>query len=255
MSVPSPWPLLEKRFPAGQYALLQEVSDAAGFSRSRSADGIAMSLWPSRGLGIEGIEIKSYRSDWLRELKQPEKAENIFKYCDKWWLVTADESVAKLEEIPPTWGWMTVKGKCMRTMKEAPKLTPVPLTKDFIAAMMKRASKGMIPIGSIQDKIDAAREEGKAQAVQPWREQTLEKELKELNDRVAAFEEASGLEIRGWRPSPKKMGAAVRFIEDGGLPQVHAKLLQLKQSSDYICRIISEGLVAIGVEIKPEVDG
>lgn len=80
MSVESPWPYLEKRFPAGQFALLQEVSDAAGFGRSRSADGIAMSLWPSRGLGIDGIEIKSYRSDWLRELKHPEKADQTIMY-------------------------------------------------------------------------------------------------------------------------------------------------------------------------------
>lgn len=42
MSVPSPWPLLEKRFPSKEYALLQEVRDKAGFYASRSADGIAM---------------------------------------------------------------------------------------------------------------------------------------------------------------------------------------------------------------------
>lgn len=251
------WPLLEKRFPSGQYALLQEVSDAAGFGRSRSADGIAMSLWPSRGLGIEGIEIKSFRGDWLRELKAPEKAENIFKYCDRWWLVTTEESVAKLEEIPATWGWMTVKGKQMRTMKEAPQLKPAPIDRSFIAAMMKRATKGMIPVGSIADKIDEAKKIAKAEAERnrPWELQNAREELKKLQDVVCAFEQASGLMITGWRPNPKKIGEAVKFIEGGGLPHLHDQLLRLKHSSDHICKAIAEGLAASGVAIKEEVEG
>lgn len=252
----SVWPFLERRFPAGQYALLQEVSDAAGFSRSRSADGIAMSLWPSRGLGIEGIEIKSFRGDWLRELKQPEKAENIFKYCDRWWLVTADDTVAKLEEIPPTWGWMSIKGKQMRTMKEAPSLNPVPIDKSFIAAMMKRATKGMVPVGSIADKIAEAKELGKTEALndRPWELEQARKSLKELQEDVTSFEQASGLKITGWRPNPKKIGEAVRFIEEGGLPSLYNQLIGLKNSSDRINKAISDGLAASGIAIKEEAE-
>lgn len=252
MNEQSPWPFLEKRFPAGQYALLQEVSDAAGFGRSRSADGIAMSLWPSRGLGIEGIEIKSFRGDWLRELKDPKKAENHFKYCDKWWLVTTEDTIAKLEEIPVTWGWMTVKGKQMKTMKEAPQLKPLPLSKDFIAAMLKRATKGMIPIGSIADKINEAKEEGivVGKRSEPWNLQTAEKDLKELKDRVKAFEEASGLEIAGWRTSPKKIGEAVKFIEGGGLPELHKDLIRLKLTAESLCKKILAGIEAVGVAVE-----
>jgi len=32
-----------------------------------------MDLWPSGGLEIHGHEVKVSRSDWLRELKEPEK--------------------------------------------------------------------------------------------------------------------------------------------------------------------------------------
>jgi hypothetical protein len=258
MGSESVWPYMQKRFPEGQYALLQEVSDAAGFSRSRSADGIAMSLWPSRGLGIEGIEVKSFRSDWLRELKQPDKAENIFKYCDRWWLVTSDDTVAKIEEIPATWGWMTLKGKKMITMKEAPQLTPVPIGKNFVAAMMKRATKGMVPIGSIEERIKEARDEAKIEAERnmPYQLKSLREEMSDLQKRVSDFEQASGLTITGWRPRPVKMGEAVKFIEDGGMPKLHKDLINLKKTADRICKAIADGLesakVFVGEAIEEE---
>jgi hypothetical protein len=253
----SVWPYLQKRFPSGQYALLQEVSDAAGFSRSRSADGIAMSLWPSRGLGIEGIEVKSFRSDWLRELKDPKKAENVFKYCDRWWLVTADDNVAKMEEIPLTWGWMTVKGKRMITIKEAPALTPIAVDKTFIAAMMKRATQGMIPIGSIQDKIEEVKKEAKEQAEknQPYEIKLLRNEVNGLRDSINQFQEASGIEIgNGWRYDLKKIGEAAKFIAGGGLPKLQQELLMLKSSAERICKGIERGLEGIDIIEKKEVD-
>lgn len=243
----SVWPSLQKRFPSGQYALLQEVSDAAGFDRSRSADGIAMGLWPSRGLSVEGIEVKSFRSDWLRELKNPKKAENIFKYCDRWWLVTSDDSVAKLEEIPVTWGWLALKGKVLKTMKEAPNLEPVPLTKGFIAAMMKRATQGMVSLGSIQDKLDEAERRGKdgAHTSDKYELSRVKKELEVLQKSVSAFEESSGIMISSYTSSAQKTGDAVKFITEGGLPSILRQLKQIQAGFSNINRKMNEGMLAI----------
>ena len=66
--------IIRKRYPENEFVLMEEVSDAAGFSRSRSADYIAVGLWPSRGLYINGIELKSFRSDWLSELKKTKES-------------------------------------------------------------------------------------------------------------------------------------------------------------------------------------
>lgn len=256
MAVESPWPLLEKRFPSGEYALLQEVRDKAGFYASRAADGIAFNLWPSRGLEIEGIEVKSYRSDWLAELKKPEKAENIFKYCDRWWLVAAAEDVVKIEEVPKTWGLMVVvKGK-LKVLKEAPKLNPEPLDRHFVAALLKRATKGMIPAESISDKLEAARRdaEDRAKNNQPWELDQAQKNLKELKDKVKTFEETSGLEITGWKYNPKKIGAAVKFINEGGMPSLHKDLLNLKRAAEYICKKVSEGLESAEIFEKEQID-
>lgn len=250
MAVESPWPLLRKRFPAGEYALLAEVRDAAGFGSSRAADGIAMNLWPSRGLEVEGIEIKSYRSDWLKELKTPEKAENIFRYCDRWWLVAAAEDVVKVEEVPKTWGLMVVVKGRLKTIKDAPKLTPIGLDRNFVAAMLKRATKGMIPAESIADQVADAREQGKADGKNDssYQHDRRKEELASLSKRVSDFEDISGVKINDYQ-SPKKIGDAVRFILDGGTELIEQKLIQLKQTSDFIANHIKTGLVSVS---KPE---
>lgn len=246
--VSSPWPLLQKRFPPNEYALLAEVRDQAGFGASRSADGIAMNLWPSRGLEIEGIEVKSYRSDWLRELKDPAKAENIIKYCDRWWLVAADDTIVYPEEVPNAWGFLQVKGKRLMTIKPAPKLIPsAALDRSFIAALMKRATKGTVPASSIQEKIDEAVESAvKAQEAQrDYNLKYTQDELKKLQEMVLDFEQASGVKMDRWGDH-KKIGEAVRLIIQGGLPDLEKRLQELKNRTagihDFICKSL-DGVV------------
>lgn len=234
--------IIRKRYPESEYALMCEVSDAAGFNRSRSADYIAVGLWPSRGLFINGIELKSFRSDWLSELKNPKKAENIFQYCDFFWLLTTDDTIAKIEEIPPTWGWLCVCGNKITVKKDAPKLTPVQLTRGFICAMLKRAvnKDNFVHVDSIQDKIEKAKEE--AVSNQTYQQKNNEKRLKELQEQVTEFETASGIKITDRWHSNKKIGEAVRFIEDGGVKEIEQQLLFLKTKAENICSNINKAL-------------
>lgn len=80
---------LRKRYPEPAYALITEVRNSTGYARSRTgyADAIAMGCWPSRGLDVQGFEFKTDRGDWLREWKNPIKADQFVKYCDYWWVV------------------------------------------------------------------------------------------------------------------------------------------------------------------------
>jgi hypothetical protein len=72
------------------HILLREVRNGTGFKRSeRYADGLLVSLWPSRGVFFAGIEVKVSRSDWLSELKNAAKSADIQKWCKFWWLITA----------------------------------------------------------------------------------------------------------------------------------------------------------------------
>lgn len=210
---PNIWELLRKRYPAGEYALLAEVSNAAGFGRSHSCDYISIGLWPSRGLEITGIELKSFRNDWLRELKKPEKAEAFFKYCDRWYLLIDDEKIAQLAEVPPTWGLLCVKGKRIVTLKEAPKLSPVPVDRSFMAALFKRATQGMIHPSQIEEKIQEAIDSHRGSLKYSLENKTNEHDA--LLEKVHEFEKASGVSISNrheWDWDPSKVGKAIKYL-------------------------------------------
>lgn len=103
---------LRAKYAAPEYALIFEVRNGTGFARrtARYADAIAMNLYPSRGLEIIGFEIKASRADWLRELKNPDKAEEIGKFCDRWYVVIGDKDIVKPGELPACWGLIVPRG-------------------------------------------------------------------------------------------------------------------------------------------------
>lgn len=231
---------LSKKYPSGEYALLQEVSDAAGFGRSRSADYVVMNLWPSRGLHLSGIELKSSRTDWLRELKNPRKAENIFKYCDFFWLLTEGEDVAKIEEIPQTWGWMCLKGTRIVTLKEAPKLNPELMTRSFLACLLKRASdkSDWVHKSDIHDRIEDAKKQGTS--IADVANQRALNELKAIQEKVDEFEKASGIDLKTGKWSygdQKRIGEVVKHLSERGSVEELKKEFEKMESN---ARILHE---------------
>ena len=132
--------LLRKRYCAPEWAIMFEVADVTGANQRRYADAVAMSLWPSRGLKLHGFEIKVSRSDWLRELRSPEKSVPVQSYCDYWWLVAPD-GVLKPGELPATWGYIRATAKTLTPEKEAPALEDAKsVDRGFVASMLRRAS-------------------------------------------------------------------------------------------------------------------
>ena len=140
---------LRQRYEAPAWALFGNVANATGFGANRWADAIAMSVWPSRGLMILGFEIKVTRSDLLRELKDPKKADEVGQYCDFWWVASGSAELAKPEELPPAWGLLapvtTRAGVTMRVIKEAGRLKPKALDRSFVAAILRRAHETYDP--------------------------------------------------------------------------------------------------------------
>ena len=155
---------LHCRYPSDRYALLEQVRDGPGFSATGSGDLMAVGLWPSRGCEVEGFEIKTSRADWLRELKAPEKAENLYAFCDRWWLVIpSSNDVLREGELPPTWGCIEAHGKeKLRASVAAPKLTPQPIDRYFLAAILKRATAEPIRRSRLADAYAAGKRDGAA---------------------------------------------------------------------------------------------
>lgn len=225
------WEVLRYKFPENEYVLIAEVSDASGFSRSRSLDYMLINLWESRGFAVTGMEKKSNRGDWLKELKNPQKQENHFKYCDYFYLLTDKDDVARLEEIPDAWGWYHINGsQVLKTMKAAPKLAPLPIGKSLMCAMMRRAAtkEKYVHVDTLESHIQL-----KAEEIRVERNSQLTMNAEnyvELKAKVDQFEAASGLEItHSWRNEPKEIGEAVKLVMNGGVKEYEESLQRIEK--------------------------
>lgn len=164
---------LARRFAAPEFVLLEQVRNGAGAHAERTADAIAMSVWPSRGLEIHGFEIKVRRNDWRREMKAPAKAEAIAGYCHYWWLAV-EQGVVKNEEIPDQWGLfvlngdplveMPARGLGVNPIKHAPRREPRQLDHGFLAAVLRSLVKDQTDIGRIAAAREAGRKQGRLEA-------------------------------------------------------------------------------------------
>lgn len=183
---------LRAHFDARSHVVIPQVRDAAGFGASRTADVVVMSLWPSRGLDLMGMEIKCSRSDWLRELNAPEKAETIYAYCDRWYLVVTSRDIVKDGELPGTWGLLLVTDAKVREVVPARPLTAKPMTRTFLAALLKRASAYVVSQAEIDDAVrrtEAAKEKDTNARVD-YATKHLRKTIDELQRRLAQYEQA-----------------------------------------------------------------
>lgn len=124
-----------------RYAIAEHVQSGAGFDARRVCDFMALDLWPSKGLHLHGHEVKVSRSDWLRELRDPAKAEEFRQWCDRWWLVVPDAEIVKAGELPPGWGLIVVTNGVPRISRQAPTLTPQPWSRSFRAAFARAVQK------------------------------------------------------------------------------------------------------------------
>lgn len=128
-----------------RYIGAEHVRSHAGFDTRRTADYIAMDVWPGVPYGskiaLHGHEVKVSRSDWLTELKTPEKAEEFKRYMDYWWLVVSDPAIVKPGELPEGWGLMVKSGNVIRVKTAAPKLDPLPMPKPLMACLLRAVSK------------------------------------------------------------------------------------------------------------------
>jgi hypothetical protein len=204
---------LQSSFSAPNYITLEEVRDATGFDGQRTADAMAISLYRSRGKALWGFEFKVSRSDWLHELKQPEKSESILRFCDYWALVVPNKDLVKVGELPPTWGMYVAQKNRLKCVVPCPKLDPVPLDRIMLTALAYAIDRRQAKVDKVA--LDAARDEGYKQGVSRSGSDYYEKSYRTLLGKVEEYEKASGLDIRyGWT-SPDKIGGIVSQILSG----------------------------------------
>lgn len=200
--------LLERKFTkvgnggAGEYAFMRQLRNAAGFEASRTFDAAAVSLWPSRGFELHIFEVKTARSDWLRELGEPRKAEDACSIAERF-TVVAPKGVVQVDEVPSTWGYIEVSstGQSLRTVRAAPLLHKKVRRETFPAGLVisMLRSAGAVPGREtveetrLREEFYRGRNEGIAQAEATAKHHR--ERLDELERAVQIFTRNSGFQI------------------------------------------------------------
>lgn len=217
------------RYPAESWALAWEVGDGTGRHCTRHADAVAMGLWPSRGLELHGLELKASRTDWLKELKDPAKADSVAKYCDRWWLVVANKDMVRPGELPPLWGLLAMTGDTLKQIVEAKPLKPIPIDRVFLAGLMRACAKP-----AARDNKDALQkeywkgQEASRQYSEP-KIKRLEDELAKVRAEIHQFEQAAGFRLnQGWKGTAHA-GQVVRDVLAGKHDRDHDDIRHIRE--------------------------
>ncbi|RVT91365.1 hypothetical protein EOD42_22180 [Rhodovarius crocodyli] len=242
---------LRRRYPAGECVLVFEVADGTGFNVKRHADAVMMNMWPSRGLSIEGFEIKVSKQDLKRELLEPAKAEAIAQYCDCWWLVVPQSMSVEPDDIPVAWGLMKVGADLKITVSRqaARHQRQDILPRHFVAALLRAGQ-------AIQVRShDAAVREAVERELK-WKMDAAKERLERGAtgaERISAILDAAGVQIDGWKNTPEKMAETLKLlmkvqeVTPGAFTHAAAAEAHAKEAA----AATAEMFQSLGIELPP----
>ncbi len=247
--------MLAKRYSAPAWAFFRGVRNSTGHTRTpRTADALAIGLYPSRGLSVHGFEVKSQRADWHRELAKPTKSEAVQQYCDYWWVVAADKTIVDVAagELPKTWGLLVPrKGGVLVTVVDAPQLEPKPLDRRFIAAICRRAHEDSRPD---QETLHAMREEIREEISEKRQGRCgHEYELDSLKSQLARAQ----ADLKTYRDAEREAGFAisewnlkgrvqtVQLMANGGIKHLRDKVEHVQRLADEVGIMTTETLMEL----------
>jgi len=249
--------LLAQRYPGDRYALFFDVPDDVGMHARRRCDAVAVGCWNSVGNLVDGFELKVSRSDWLRELKQVDKADPFLERCDRWWLVTASPAIAKLEEIPASWGWMAATKAGLRIQKPAPKLRD-PLDtvpRLFLIAILRKFRDGLLNSPEVRLVIERMTAERDAEIERRVEIVTRNAnyEGKRALEKVASFEKDTGCDLDDWRMRArlKVAKALVDLDHDDGLNGVARAFEAQQRTLENLLECVKLARLELGRKIEP----
>lgn len=226
------------------YICLSQVRNGTGYARAaRTADMLAVSTFPSRGLFAEGIEIKCALGDLKRELSKPEKAEEIARFCSYWWIAVPQGLTADVK-VPPGWGIIEVDGKLKaKVLRPAPLLNPEPMDALFVCSVLRSFSEGNVPRSEVDPLIAAARAQEKQSC-----ERFSDSRLKALEDGYTRFHIATGIDLleRNGHPiwTMGDVGQAIKLLVSmKGRPV--AKILEARESLAESIKALDAALVVL----------
>ncbi|MFZ6655910.1 hypothetical protein [Undibacterium sp. TJN19] len=246
--------MLHKRYTAPEWALMEEVAPATG-GGTRYADAVAINLWNSRGHAIHGFEIKVSRSDWLRELKQPEKAEDIYRFCDYWWIL-APKGIVKDGELPPSWGLLELRDTGIVQVVKAPKLEPKQVTREFFASLIRRAHEQIDSIAEQKQRlaVDHARADIDKRVAREV--ESVTRRFHEREEQIKKFTQETGISFDRYSGPSLNMVKLAQRLEsltgwhgDGALVQLSQLAEQLERAAMTVRQAVDATGVKEGIDV------
>ncbi len=171
--------------------------------KDRLLDALAVSRVASRSNELIGVEVKTDRADWLKELASPLKAEAWIRLVDRWY-VAASKGVVKRQELPPGWGFLEESGSGLRRVVQATLSNPWrengdhdPIPRELWVRILRRTLGGE----ATKAREDAAYTRGHEAGVKEANEDRHRTErdvydrFRGLVETVQAFEKASGIRL------------------------------------------------------------
>ncbi len=252
--------MVRKRHEGEGWCVFEELANGTGYRVKGWADAAALGIWPSRGYELHGFEFKASREDLKRELRDPQKADNVGRYCHYWWLCLTKAELMDGVVVPDVWGVLVPRNGVLRVVRKAPKIAkPKPFDPAFVAAMIRNVTKTWVPRSKHQELKETAHQ---AEVSRAARDDASQRdadvlELTELRKRVADFEAAAGIRIDRYQSG--RIGEAVRLALDArnsiGRSAIEASIRSIGHTSDHHERIAAtarQAIAALRTICEPE---
>lgn len=221
---------LKRYFSAPEWAVVFEVARSTGATANRHLDAIAMGLWPSRGFVLHGIEIKVSLNDWRREKGQPEKAEEIARYCDQF-SVAAPAGLIPIGELPLPWGLIEVAASgSVKVTKVAERKPADEIGRPFVAALLRASTRLLDPEST--ESILASHRKTLDEDFERRVKAAAEQRTGRMNDSAKSWEEvvaALGFDPgRFWENTD--LIAAIKAVHSSGVARAWSGLMAIRST-------------------------
>jgi len=135
--------ILAKRFCLPEWALLYEVRLGTGYVRpwrnenfEQRMDAFAINCYPSKDLVRIAFEIKVSRSDYLREIRNPQKRQGALELSNQFYIVAPPGIVR--DDLPDDCGYIEVTDKARVKIPAPTRDIPDPPMR-FVASLVRHA--------------------------------------------------------------------------------------------------------------------
>lgn len=101
-----------------RYVVAEHVKNTAGHYTQAILDAVVLDVWPSSGLLSHGIEVKTSRGDFLREVRDLSKSAAFRPFLDYFWILAPSNTIIRAD-LPEGWGLLVPHGRGLTVARQS----------------------------------------------------------------------------------------------------------------------------------------